>query len=69
MNENEEIERITVSDPNRKLSALLLRLSKKFEIKGENFKSRWMAEEGFTEFIIDLPQEGFSGQSVSVEIN
>jgi len=28
-----------------------------------------MAEEGFTEFIIDLPQEGFSGQSVSVKIN
>jgi chondroitin AC lyase len=69
MNENEEIERITVSDPNRKLSALLLRVSKKFEINGESFKSRWMAEEGLTEFIIDLPQAGYSGQSVSVEIN
>ena len=59
MNENDDIERITVSDPNRKLSALLLRLSKKFEINGESFKSNWMAEEGLTEPYRSAPSRIF----------
>ena len=66
MDENEAIKSITVSDPNRELSALLLKLSATFEGWGENYKSHWNPRSSMYEMIIDLPQGSFAGQSVVV---
>jgi hypothetical protein len=64
--EENQIKKITVSDPNRELSALLLKVSKKIEGLGRNYKSLWNPKQNSSEIIIDLPQGGFSGQSVVV---
>ena len=37
MNKNNHIKKITVSDPNRELNNLLLKVSKKFSNKGDHF--------------------------------
>ena len=41
LNKKDQIKQITVSDPNRELSILVLNLSKKFEVRAENYKSEW----------------------------
>ena len=64
--EENQIKKITASDPNRELSALLLKVSKKIEGLGRNYKSLWNPKQNSSEIIIDLPQGGFSGQSVVV---
>ena len=62
-----EIVKITASDPNRELSALVLKVSKKIEASGEHFKTFWNTEDNSSEIIIDLPQGNFAGQSVVIQ--
>ena len=67
MNQNDQIDSITVSDPNRELSTLLLKVSKKFKKGRENFDSRWIPQEGLSEITINLPQGSYSGKSVVIK--
>lgn len=66
MDVENQIKKITVSDPNRELSTLLLKVSKKFNGSGVNDKSFWNPEQNRSEILIDLPQGSFAGQSVVV---
>ena len=66
LNQKDQIKQITVSDPNRELSILVLNLSKKFEVRAENYKSEWIADPGYTQVIVNLPKKGYSGKSVVI---
>lgn len=67
LNDSGELAKLSVSDPNRELSKMMLTVSKKFNGKGTHFKSTWNAAQGMTEFVIDLPQGGWAGKSVVIE--
>ncbi len=67
--EEDKIKKITVSDPNRELSKLYLKVSKKFEGSSVNHKSFWNPKQHRSEILIDLPQGGFAGQSVVIPSN
>ena len=67
LNDSGELAKLSVSDPNRELSKMMLTVSKKFKGKGTNFKSTWNAAQGMTEFVIDLPQGRWAGKSVVIE--
>ncbi len=64
--EGGNITQISVSDPNRELGQIHLSISSEIEKVGENFKAVWKKEEGVTEFAIELPQDNFAGQSVTI---
>ena len=66
LNKKDQIKQITVSDPNRELSILVLNLSKKFEVRAENYKSEWIADPGYTQVIVNLPEKVYSGKSVVI---
>ena len=66
LNQKDQIKQITVSDPNRELSILLLNLSKKFVVTAENYRSKWIADPGYTQVIVNLPKKGYSGKSVVI---
>ena len=67
LNDSGELAKLSVSDPNRELSKIMLTVSKKFKGKGTHFKSTWNAAQGMTEFVIYLPQGGWAGKSVVIE--
>ena len=66
LDQEDEIEQITVSDPNRELSMLVLHLSKKFEVTDENYRSEWIANPGFSQLVVNLPKGEYSGKSVII---
>ena len=66
LNKKDQIKQITVSDPNRELSILVLNLSKKFKVRTENYKSEWIADPGYTQVIVNLPEKVYSGKSVVI---
>ncbi len=66
-NQKGEIVKITASDPNRELSALVLTVSKKFKASGAQFKTFWNSEQNRSEILISLPQGNFAGQSVVIQ--
>ena len=66
LNQKYQIKQITVSDNNRELSILVLNLSKKFEVRVENYRSGWIADPGYTQFFVNLPENGFTGKSVVI---
>lgn len=67
MDEN-GIFQISVSDPNRELTRFHLSVSTKVEGSGENFVAVWDANKGMSRISIDLPQDNYAGDSVTVEI-
>ncbi len=66
MDSEDKILQITASDPNRELSSLLLKVNKKFEGSSKSFRSYWNTDDGWSEIIINLPQNGYAGQSVVI---
>ena len=66
LNQKDQVEQITVSDPNRELSILVLYLSKKFDVSAENYRSEWISDPGYTRVIVNLPKLGYSGKSVVI---
>ncbi|MBC7829502.1 MAG: chondroitin lyase [Chitinophagaceae bacterium] len=62
------IEKITVSDPTRKLKSLQLMVSAKIESSGDHWRSKWSKEKKASVIEIDLPADGFAGQSVVLEL-
>lgn len=59
---------ISVADPNRELTKFNLSVSVKIEKKGENFRSFWNAGKGFTHISIELPQDNYAGDSVTIQL-
>ena len=66
--EEGNIYQISVSDPNRELAKIHLTLSARIEGSGDDFKAVWNEEEKLTEMAIDLPQDNYAGQSVTIKL-
>jgi chondroitin AC lyase len=64
---NGQITEISVADPNRELTRFNLSVSAKIEKNGENFDAVWDAARGTTNLSIDLPQDNYAGDSVTIE--
>lgn len=60
------IEQITVSDPSRKLDTLQLRTSAMIEASGDTWQGTWDKKAKESVISIDLPKEGYAGESVVV---
>ncbi len=66
--EGGNISQISVSDPNRELGKIHLSISSKIEKTGDNFEAVWNEKEKLTEIAIDLPQDNYAGQSVTINL-
>ena len=64
--EGDGIKKLTVSDPSRKLSKILVTVSGIYRTDGDNFRALPNEEKNHTLLIIDLPQGVFAGKSVVV---
>ncbi len=62
----DKVERLTVSDPSRKMRRLTLTVSGLYEAQGDHFLGVANTEENTTVFRIDLPQDVYAGKSVTV---
>ena len=62
-----KIERITVSDPSRKLRSLDMKVTAQVGSSGANWKSVWDKKEKVSTIQVSLPAEGFAGQSVVLD--
>ncbi len=62
----DRIQELTVSDPSRKLSRLLLTLSGSYDVQGEGVSTH--PKDGETLLLIDLPQGVYAGRSVVVDV-
>lgn len=58
------IEQIVVSDPSRKLNTLQLKTTAAVKGSGSHWRSSWNKKENASVIDIDLPKEGYAGQSV-----
>ena len=65
---NGQIAEISVADPNRELTRFNLSVSAKIEKNGENFNAVWNAVRGTTNLSIDLPQDNYAGESVTIKL-
>jgi len=59
---------ITVSDPTRKLKSLQLAINTPVQATGNQWRSTWDKNKKSSVIEIDLPTEGFAGQSVTLEL-
>tara|TARA_B100001063_G_scaffold247359_1_gene293223 strand:- start:6994 stop:9240 length:2247 start_codon:yes stop_codon:yes gene_type:complete len=66
LNQNDQIDQITVSDPNRELSMLALNISKEFEVTTQNYRSKWLADQGVSEIMVRLPKDEYLGKSILI---
>lgn len=66
--EGQKITEITVADPNRELGKMHLSISARIEKEGENFNAVWNEKEKNTQLVIDLPQDVYAGQSVTIKL-
>ena len=61
------IEELSVSDPSRKLSRILITVPDIYNVSGDNFVAFPDNDHNNTLMIIDLPQGVFAGKSVIVK--
>ncbi len=61
------IERITVADPARKHDSLHLRISAELTGSGEEWTSRWDANQKHSDLRVDLPGGKYAGKSVTID--
>lgn len=62
------IQKLSVSDPSRKLATISLTVSGVLAGRGDSFYTKPDSEENCTEIVIDLPQGVYAGKSVSLEL-
>ena len=62
------IEKLTISDPSRKLSRILMTLPDIYNITGDNFMIFPDSEQNNTLIVVDLPQGVFAGKSVVINL-
>jgi hypothetical protein len=61
------IEKIAVADPTQKLKTLQLKVNSAIENSGKNWRSTWNRQNKISTIQIDLPTEGYAGQSAVLE--
>ena len=66
--QNGRLNELTLADPSRKLSRMLLSVSGIYKAKGENFRTVVDVEQSSTLFIVDLPQGVYLGKSVVLKV-
>lgn len=59
---------LTLADPSRKLSRIVLSVTGIYKAKGENVTTIVNAKQNNTLFVVDLPQDVYLGKSVSVKM-
>jgi chondroitin AC lyase len=62
------IQTMTVSDPSRKLKSLQLSVNARIAGTGNKWRSKWNKAKKVSVIDIELPAEGFAGQSVVLEL-
>jgi chondroitin AC lyase len=67
MLEGNEIAKLSVADPSRKLGKIHLWTLKKIESRGEGYKATWDGANGQSEISVQLPHGVYAGQSVTLE--
>lgn len=65
---NGQITEVSVADPNRELMRFNFSVALKIEKSGENFRAVWNADKKTTNFSIDLPQDNYAGNSVTIKL-
>ena len=63
------IERLAVADPTEKLKTLQFRVTAPIENSGKNWNSSWNSQTKESTIEVDLPTEGYAGQSVVVDFS
>ena len=58
------IQKLVVSDPSQRLAKLELEINRKIETSGDSWTSQWDGKKKSTSIMVNLPQEGYAGQSV-----
>ena len=66
--QGERIDKMTISDPSRKLSRMKITVSNMYDAKGENFVTLPNSEQNNTLILIDLPQDVYAGKSTVVKL-
>src|SRR5690349_10720685 len=61
------LEAITITDPTQKLDTIRLRTSVLLEGAGEDWKATWNKKEKESVLEVQLPQEGYAGESVVID--
>ena len=64
----ERIDKMTVSDPSRKLSRMRITVSNIYDAKGDSFVTFPNSEQNDTLILVDLPQDVYAGKSTTVEL-
>ncbi len=66
--EGDKIKSITLADPSRKLSRILLTVPGMYPVKGSDFMTLPNQQQNNTLFLVDLPQGVYAGKSVIINI-
>jgi chondroitin AC lyase len=67
--QGDQVQELTVSDPSRKLSRVMVTLSGAYEAKGNHFTTLPNADQDSSLILVDLPQGEYAGRSVTVKFN
>ena len=65
--DNGKLAEISVSDPNRELAKINFSISAKIEKDESNFQAIWNEKSDTSEISIDLPQDVYAGNSVTID--
>uniref|UniRef100_UPI003593686F polysaccharide lyase family 8 super-sandwich domain-containing protein n=1 Tax=Persicitalea sp. TaxID=3100273 RepID=UPI003593686F len=65
---NGRMSELTLADPSRKLSRILLSVSGIYKTQGDNYRTVVDEQQNRTLFIVDLPQEVYLGKSVHIRV-
>ncbi|CAN5224781.1 polysaccharide lyase 8 family protein [soil metagenome] len=67
--QEDKVQELTVSDPSRKLSRVMLTLSGTYDAQGDHFFTIPDTHQDNTLIIVDLPVGDYAGKSITVEFN
>ena len=62
------IEKLTISDPSRKLGRILITVPDVYDAKGDDFITYPNKNENNTFIVVDLPQGVYAGKSVTIDL-
>ena len=66
--QGDRIEELTISDPSRKLSRMIITVSDIYNARGDNFIAFPNNNQNITFIVVDLPQGVYAGKSVSIKL-
>ena len=64
----DRIEKLTVSDPSRKLSRIIITVPDNYNGRGDNFIAFPNENQEKTFIVVDMPQGVYAGKSVTIEL-